>query len=391
MKRAIILFLFLVTLFPIVSALDINMNSNVSKGETIIASLSGNFLDPVIKDNIYFYRGHVRTSFDYDVAKIGDIYYIYVLTANKAENNYSINISGVRYMVGSQLSTEQISKSFAITNKTADFSVNPGFIITNGNFSIKIQNLQSFPITINIETEINSGSASGIFEFTFKGEKAGQSINLSPGELRDLYVGIKDISGITIRTITLSANNTEYKILSYLILGNVSVPLLNETNATNYNQTNNTNTTECSFFGKLFGTCDTNSVQNETQENETFTNETNETSNNAPNADYEVIKVGNRTFVVKDGEVLNESATLKTCAQINGDVCSSEEICRNATIYAKDAKCCISKCVKQEEKTNSRYIGWIMLGILVLIVLWFFIKRYGGTKNKKDVLLSPKK
>jgi len=398
MKRTIPLFLLLILAFPVISAIDINMNSNISKGETIIASVSGNFLDPITKSNIYFYRGHVRTSFDYDVAKIGENYYIYVQTVNKAENNYSINISGVRYLVGSQVSSEQISKKFRITNETADFLVSPGFVITDGNFSIKVQNLQPLPITIGLETEVNSGSSSGIFGFLFGGKEAEQSITLSSGEIKNLYIKLENIYETTIRTITLSTDNTEYKIPSYVILENLPVPLPEENTTVVPNETN-IEEEECSFFSKLFGTCGTSNVQNETQENETsdneipYNNQTNQTLTNqtSSNADYEVVKVGNKTVAIRDGEILNESATSRTCAQIKGDICSSGEICQNTTIYAKDAKCCISKCVKEEEKTNTKLVGWLIIAVIFLMILWFFVKKFRGMKKKKDTLLNHSK
>ena len=402
MKRIIPLFLFLIVAFPVISAIDINMNSNISKGETVLASFSGNFLEPITKSNVYFYRGHVRTSFDYDVARIGENYYIYFQTINKAENNYSINISGARYMVGSQVSTQQISKKFRITQETADFSVNPGFVITDGNFSIKVQNLQPAPIIINLETELNSGSSEGIFGFIFNGKRAEQSINLSSGQIKSLYINVEDMPETTIRTITLSTSNTKYKIPSYVILESLPAPEGNI--SADSNETNETIEEDCTFFEKLFGTCGENSVQNKTQENETSNDELlsnntqeNETSNNqtsnesASDVGYEVVKIGNKTVAIKNGEILNESATSKTCVQIKGDICSSEEICQNTTIYAKDGKCCVSRCVKKEEKINTKTIGWVLLVFILIIILWFFVRKFRGMKKKNDPLLSPKK
>jgi hypothetical protein len=407
MKRATILFLFLILVFPVISAIDINMDSEIPKGETIIASFSGNFLDPIAKSNIYFYRGHVRTSFDYDVAKIGENYYIYVLTTGKAENNYSINISGIRYYVGSQVSSEQISKSFKILSETSDFSVNPGFVISHGNFSIKVQNLQSSPITINIETEVNSGSSSGFFGFLFSGQDVEQSITLASGAIKTLYINLENIPNTTIRTVKLSTANTVYDIPCYVIVENVPIPeenttisnqtdtTNNQTNTTTNNQTNTTinngtNTTtngNCTFFGYLFGTCNSTIVQNQT--NIPTTNQTNQTKNNS--ADYEVIKVGNETVAIKNGTILNGSATSKTCAQIKGDICSSGEICKNTTIYAKDAKCCISSCVKEEVSSNNKIIGWVLVGVIAIIILRFFVKKFSKTKRKDDPLLNHKR
>ena len=397
MRKSIIFFFCLVLVFPFISAIEINMNSEISKGETIIASVSGNFFDPITEDNIYFYRGHVRTSFEYDVAKIGDSYYIYILTTNKAENNYSINISGVRYYVGSQISSEQISKAFKIINETADFSVNPGFVVTDGNFSIKVQNLKPSSITINLETEVNSGSSDGLFKFLFGGSDAYESITLQSGEIKNLYINLKDISETTIRTVRLSAERTIYDIPCYVIVEeNFSTDP--ETNNTTDNQTNNTldnetdpdtdtetNSTEgnCTFLQILFGTCNSTIIQNDTTNNET--------SNKTP-VDYEVVNVGNKTVVIKDGKILNESATSKTCLQIKGEICSSSgKICQNATIYAKDGQCCISSCVKEEKKSNAKIIGWVIVGFVFIIILRFFVRKFSKTKRKDDPLLHPKR
>jgi hypothetical protein len=399
MKKIGFFILLLICAFPILSALEIDMSSNISQGETVIASVSGNFFDPITKDNIYFYRGHVRTSFDYDVAKIGDTYYIYFLTTNKAENNYSINISGVRYAVGSQVSSQQISKSFKIINKTADFSVNPGFIITDGNFSIQIQNLQAGSITVELATEVNSGSSRGFFGFLFGTEEVSQSVTLSSGEIEDLDVKLENINETTIRTITISTANTEYNIPCYVILENTSTSpveenttISNQTNTTVINQTEEENNlteeeeniTEeedtCSFFSTLFGTCNESVIQN-------GTNTTNKTSTNNSKVDYEVVEVGNKTVVIQNGTILNESSTSKTCTQIKGVVCSSGEICQNATIYAKDAKCCISQCVKEEKTSNKKLIG-IIIVVAAFIIILFFIAKFKKTKMKKDPVLN---
>lgn len=366
MKR-IIIFLFLLLAFPIISALEINMDSQIPQGQTIIASVYGNFLDSITKNNIQFYRGHVRTSFDYDVAKIGDLYYIYALSGGKLPNNYSIIIKNVRYMDGAQVSQQEISKNFTITNDTADFSLNPGFVITDGNFSLKIQDLQSSDITINIETEINSGGTDGSFNFIMDGQEAGDSIILHSGQIKNIKIILDDLTETTIRTIRLSTDNLEYDIPIYVILGNFTGSSAEE-NESEINQTNNP-------------------PANETNEEED--NETDDGIVSEP--DYEIIIKDNKTVAVKNGEIIDAPATSKTCLQIKGDICSQEEICQNQTIYAKDAKCCISKCVKQEEKKNTKIIGWIIIAVIFIVILWFFRIKFRGMKRKKDLLLDNNK
>jgi hypothetical protein len=400
MKNLIILFSFLILLFPAISAVEINMNSaEVLQGETVIVSISGNFLDAITEDNVYFYREHTRTSFDYDIARINDVYYIYFQTVNKAVNNYSINISGIRYMAGSQVSDAQISKAFSIINETSDFSVDPGFIIADEDFFIKIQNFQSSSITINLDTEIISGMQNETFGFMFNNEEVESSITLSSGESKNLYFQIENISETTIGEIVLDSGSTEYAVPFYVLVkdspvsneSNISNEEINETGSLNETISNESSSTEgnCSFFGSLFGTCD--ATDNEEEEEEEEIEENNSTENSSE-VDYEVVKVGNKTVAIKDGEILNESATSKTCSEIKGVVCSSGEVCQNTTVYAKDAKCCVSKCVVEEKSTsNSKTIGWIIIAFIFIMILWFFVKKFRGMKNKKDPLLNSAK
>ena len=60
MKKVLIIFLALF-LFPIISAVEIEMKDNFDQGETLIAKISGNFYEAISEENVIFYRGHVRT------------------------------------------------------------------------------------------------------------------------------------------------------------------------------------------------------------------------------------------------------------------------------------------------------------------------------------------
>ena len=151
MKKGAI-FILILLLVPIMSAIEFDMGTNLSRGETLTARVSGYFLEPILKENIFFYRGHVRIPMEYDVAKIDKRFYIYADLSDKTPNNYSLVIKNVRYMKGSQVSEEEITKDFSISEDTADFSINPGFVITKSDYFIEVQNLQDYQITIQIKT-----------------------------------------------------------------------------------------------------------------------------------------------------------------------------------------------------------------------------------------------
>jgi len=447
-KGAGILLFMIVLVIPFISAIDINMPSNVSSGQTVIASVQGNFIDPIAKNNIHFYRGYVETSFDYDVAKIGDTYYIYFQTLNKAQNNYSINISGVRYYVGSQVSTATISKPFTVNSQQADFNVNKGFVITYGDFYLTLQNLNPSPITVNIQTATDSGSTSGFFDFLFKNShvSSGQSITLLSGETQNVYISLDNINETTVRTITLSTNNIAYNIPAYVILQTsqnittttnttITTPVTNTSNTTTIinttvitnpntntttiittnttiitNTTTNTTTTTTVTNTTIitnpnnttgnYTTNNTNVMVNETKNESSLwdnlvdlfkpQNKTSDTANNTSTT--VVINSSGNTSIVVNGTVVVNNTALKTCAELKGSICKvSEEICDGTTVTAKDNLCCIGTCTAKPKSSTGKIIGWSIIGFIIILIIYFKMKLSKTKRSKVDLLRFPGK
>lgn len=403
MKRAIVLLLLflLLIIFPLTSALELNMDTEIDKGETVIASFSGNFIDPPSREDIHFYRGHTETSFEYDLAKIDNLYYIYFKTTGKSQNNYSINITGVKYIGDEGTATEeQISKNFKITNKTADFSFSPGFFIVDDDFYIKLQNLKPFNLNVNIKSEFSSGSNKGELTYFYNNQEIADEFTLSPSITRNLYIKTENLPNTTVRIITLSTDNYEYSFPAYISRKIITPPEKNESEnkseedevikeneeGENIIDDEEINLSEnCTFFQALFGKC----VLNKTNSTASYNSTKNVSKNSSSNSslDYEVIKKGNKTVVIKNGEIINQTGTIKTCSEIKGKICASDQVCKNQTIYAKDAPCCISECVKKAAPKNRKALGWIIIIFIIFMILWFFLKKFKGTSIKKDPLL----
>ena len=94
-----------------ISAVEFDMKDEFSQGETLMAKVSGNFLLPLQKSNVFFYREHVRVPVEYGVRKIDEDYYIYGVLVGKEPHNYSIALEGVRYMRGGEMSEEEIGRA----------------------------------------------------------------------------------------------------------------------------------------------------------------------------------------------------------------------------------------------------------------------------------------
>ena len=213
MKKALIIFLVLFS-FPLLTAIEIDMKDNFSQGETLTAKISRDFFEPVSKDNVVFYRGHVRTSIVPFVTKINNDFYIYAQLIDKSPNNYSIAIENAKYFQGSQIIEEDIIKNFSINENIADFSVDKGFVITEEDFFIEVKNLQDHEITINLgETDYGEG----FFASLFGGQGITDSITLSPGETKKINFEINENQS-ELKTIELSTENLKYKIPVYVSL-----------------------------------------------------------------------------------------------------------------------------------------------------------------------------
>ena len=198
MKKSV-LFLVLILILPTIFAVEFQMNQEFAQGETIFAKISGNFVDPLIAEDIYFYRGHTRVSFLYDITKINNEFYIYAQTGDKTPNNYSIEIKNAKYYQINKVIEEDLTKNFTITENTADFSVTPGFVKTNESFYLTIQNLQNFGITVTKDFEESS-----------------EEYGLFSGEIKQISFNIEEQNKSSFSFVTLSSENTTYEIPIYL-------------------------------------------------------------------------------------------------------------------------------------------------------------------------------
>jgi len=331
MKKTILLFISLLLILPIISAVEIDMKSEFSQGETLMAKISGNFLEQVKKENIFFYREHVRIPLEYDMAKIDDKYYVYAQLGDKGPNNYSLRIENTRYMQGVNMVEEDIIKNFVITDDLADFKVNPGFIIADEPFTIEVQNLRDFKIEIEIN-ENKTSTGGGLFESLFGGLQGSEGdIELFSGEIRNLEFDLGNETSFSF--IELKTENITYEIPVYVFV------------------------------------IEKTETEESEPEEETTTEEDEETTPDSEEEEDE-IKV----------------ASTKTCAEENGTICKDNEKCNATIIQARDATCCLDTCKEIKKDNTGKILGWSMVIIIVVFVIWFFKVKYKGAKKEINLL-----
>lgn len=435
MKKSIIFILILV-IIPLMSAVEFDMKSNFSQGETLIAKVSGNFLEPILKENVFFYRdGHVRIPLEYNIGKINEEFYIYALLADKEPyNNYSLVIKNVEYMKGNQISEEEIIKDFSITNNTADFSVNPGFIISNGNFFLEVQNLQENKITIQVKTEETteqesdnesenneSEEDSGFFDFFGSGNvilnPEEDSFILKSGEIKEILFEVKEIDKSSLKIIELITDDFKYEIPIYIFTeeetekeigikfdpSELNLSLPTNSNATRIIYLYNTGeetieniSLSISDSLKSYFNISTNNIE-ELEKNSSirielffFSEEENQILGNirayTGDESFSTYLTISLNFLEDYVPPEDEIPLTKTCLELGGVKCSAGEECNAESINTKDGTCCLGICEGIEESNLGLIIGIGLLIIVAGIIAWFFIKKYKGAKKKVDLL-----
>ncbi len=321
-------------LLPIMSAVQVDMNHEIKQGDVLVAKISGNFLQPILKNNVYFHRGYVAVPFEFELLKIEQDYFIYTSTLGKIPGNYTITIKEAEYYIeGGQTSTDDLVINFSILEDYADFSVKPGALIADGAFSLELQNLKDTELTIYIDKNA-SQEQQGFFSFlSGVGTPTGQAHTLKAGESKQVTLEFENIPNATLRTVQLSTDNFSTEIFVYA-LSNVQ-EIVNETNQTEVN---------------------------ETEVNQTGTNE---------------------TVTINETDVPPIS---QTCEEINGSICERGQKCSAEQITAQDGICCIGKCVEKKRSKTGQIIGWTIIIILIGLYIWFYFKKYKKAKKKVDLL-----
>lgn len=129
--------LFILLIQPVV-AISSDMKDSYLPGETIFVKISGNILEPIGAGNVEFKRGHILVPFDYDLKKLGEDYYLWALAPETAVN-YSMTVKDISTYVSGNVREIDYQKNFSVSGNLTDYSVKPGFILTDSDFEIKVQ------------------------------------------------------------------------------------------------------------------------------------------------------------------------------------------------------------------------------------------------------------
>lgn len=398
-------------LISTISAVQIEMHPEYKQGETMVVKISGNFVTPIEKLDILFYKGHERVSFEYDFTKVGYDYFLYAVLQGKPEGNYSLLISDVRYEVGGVIKEEDIIQNFSISNETADFSVKPGFISSSGNFSLIIQNLKDEYLKVAFflfeqprEVYISSPKISE------------EVITLRAGETKKINF-IVGVGEEIFDSLFISSENLTYEIPVFLSATGVSTPsqtgtlefqppslVIHTPPNVGYKQTiylfNHDNVSnegvsislseELSYIGVLSKENIDINPNSSVPINLSFFSEEEETVRGYVYAEFGNISISLPVYIAFSA---NSSGTelpkMKLCSELNGTLCETQtHKCDVNLISAKDGWCCTGTCseIKANKGNSGKIIAVLLILILIGFVTWFYFAKYKKSKKPVDLL-----
>ena len=418
MKKVCIPIIMIFLLLTLVSAIEFDMKESFDQEELLIARLSGDFIEPPLKQNIEFYRGHVRIAIDPFIAKIGSDYYIYAPLSGKTAANYSIVIEEISYRKARETIEEDLVKNFTITDDLIDFIVDKGFVDTKNDFYIELENLLDEDLDVKMNITTISGSEQGLnyeddTDYTFTINPGSEKINFET-DIKEpsiklmqfnsdetsyvlavsLYVDEQEATKffsfkIEPSEIDLTTNITA-QLTRLIYIYNTGTGTLTDVELELSDSLKPYITISDDSFGQILPEKNAHlnlSISSPGEDGKSISGELFvETEQNLADSIRIVIEA-KRGYVPSDEELAPQLQTDEKCENTGGEICSEDEECDGTEFYALDNKCCAGKCVPLPGKSPIlKILGWSLLVVIVLVGIWFFLKKYKKVKKPVDLL-----
>jgi len=422
MKKEVILILFVLILLPLTSAIEIESKQTYDRGETLLIKISGSFEIPILKQNIFLYKEHVRTPAEIILQKINQDYYISTSLFGKTSGNYSIVIENAKYLHQGETSEQDIVIEFQITEALAIFLINPAVVVAENDFSINVKNLQDTKIIVTIKTNSSETSEPlGFFAKLFglgeDDQEADKTIELKSGETETVNFELGEIFENSLKTFEITSGNLTYKIPVYLI-ANAEEP--KETRGFKFNPpeievslATNSDTVKAIYLqntGNLdlenitfeisdeiseFISLDPESINllefNESEQIHILINSGTEQQNLTGQITAKTSRLLQKDLdvslnFIKDYIPIEEPESMESCEAMGGNICGEGEKCDGDEVDSADGKCCKGTCEVPKSSTG-KIIGWSLVVLVVIILAWFFLKKFRKTKRAKPDLV----
>lgn len=391
MKKLIILFA-VFFLIPHVFAISTDMKPVYEPGETMIVELFGNILEPIQKENVELKRRNVQVPWEYDVKKIGDIYFIYGVLP-KAENNYTLHINEISTTVQGIVQEVDFEQNFTTLGNLVAYSIKPGFAVTSDDLEFTIFLNRDFNELIPLDFP-----QQGNF-ILYPGENKLQ-ISTSGAEtgFRKIQVGIYSVP---IFIIAGEENSQALPKLRFYPRNIESVILINEEIVYPFSIINERGTAVRELF--LEYNPEVFTLQPAFPDfigpEETLNFNISLKNRNQPVDEVLILKTGDLSmelpvsvvYTENPGEVstpyLGEEYSESQgyfCSELGGQACTADEVCSTSVVSSLDVpNCCLGSCTPGGEDSGTySWLGWL-IGAILIIVLVFIGARYLKKRKEK--------
>lgn len=385
-KKFLICFFFSIFFIGIISSIYIESKEEYFSDESVLIKMYGNFLTPLEKSNILLYRGEARSAIEIGLEKIEDFHYIFFNLNGKTPGEYSIQIKNMEYLEGNKKIKEDIKIPFNISEGEVGFSVFPGAISTSKNFTIFLKNMKNLPINI----EIASSDKNSIYS-----EK--NSYSLIPGEsVQAKIIVIPSTEKESLEKLTIKGGEYSREIPVYLEKTrekkkerkisfekkNVNLSLTTNVQKKYSTALKNIGEEEMSNISLMVSEELSESVSlseyeinnlggGESIKIEIYVN----TSNNSEDLRGYILATDNFNiyeYLYIEIEIISD--------YIGEDAKNPEDLFENPFSDTGSFDFFDDASRSDEPNGSAKTVGWIIAIILALVVAWFFLYKYRGSK-----------
>lgn len=403
MSKFKILFLFISIIIAFnlfgnfVSGLNIEINDQYQPLETILIKVSGNFLQGITNDQIEFRRDHVKVPIKYGLEKFEEDYFIWAI-APENENNYSLNLMNVFTSVSGKSIEMDFQKNFSILGNKSEYTISPGVIYTDKDFTIEvISNIDNkIEIPGKYLEEHNIELRPGLNELTYSVRAIDKTsyLEIQIGKYTVPTYIIAKFKNTTIQPINKIRFKPRYiESIVYLESKGSTYPFkLISIDENNYE-------VFLEYDKNIFEISPKQQSYQLNGDNELEFNITYIGKNNLEVEEKIVALFGNYSielpvylnFTTNISKVetpyLNDPDLQEqyySCSDISGIICTAKEVCEGRVENTREGICCIGQCQAPKKSGGLGWIGWIIITIVILGGVYVWMK-YRGIKGKSQV------
>jgi len=378
-------------------------NKEFQPGETLLAEVKledGEFTKQISESDIKFFEGRKEVFFETELTFYQGIHYLYVYLPK--EGNFTIKIQDILYKTGGTLGSQTITEQIYVKEKliiegnnsfTEILSVKPGFTFLEKEPKIRVVNVGNSSINFTIDYPNGSDEKVSLNPYNSKEFTFTPSENLSFFKIesyKEFLVPIIYPHGEIFIPVTEKDLRSSHEIiLKNLIVGeetNETIQLFNF--GDNY-------LTDLKVFSEIDFVTFEELGNFSPKENRNFSiyfnpknpgHFTGEINIEYTSLNKSTLTIHLNLFVLPEGsEDEDFIPSQKTCAEMNGAICTLEEYCNGSATFSKGGEyCCLATCEKIETQKEGSSKWFIGILILLALALGGYIL-YSKSKKVKSV------